>query len=303
MLFDVDPVGVTVGAQLNSAPKTDNIAARIEAFEKRLWDEADADIAAAIANDPSPTRTYEFTGATKFLNDYRASLKREWDIRDRDQSAVGTERIDSQVGVAINEYVLDKIVSRFGNIHKSGRTGRKSVLDVVRGFAGYELRVGSVDITVSSAGITGSTPVNVFAGLYYQYKVVDDCSWKWGDEKKIGLGVKGKPKVTLRTRSSSGLSVRADFDLGGLKIYTGAGFPIDDLLDLLSPLFMGALEAILDTIALGISFVVIPVKIAIPGQATVIQFSQFTTGQWNHPQGGTTSQNNYAMFATTLTPK
>jgi len=202
---------------------------------------------------------------------------------------------DQQIGVGISEFLLDTIVSKFGNVHREGKTAPVSLI-LIRGRLGYELALGTIDIKVDPSGITGATPINVFGGIYYQLREVHGCSAAWGRERKLGLGVKGTPAIKLKTVPTSGLSILANFELGNLKFYTGAGSPIDDIVGKLSKPLMEAVEAVLDTIALGISFVVIPVKIGMPGQETAISMSKFVTSQYQHPNGGASSRNNYAMF-------
>jgi hypothetical protein len=316
MLFAVTKSAVTVGAKLNLAERVDVLAERLASFEQGFWAEVDADLhEARLSGAIALEGELEFPKATAFARAYRASLGHERArTLPRESDAGGSigqdeesnDSVDAngvaslaggQIGVAINEFLLDAVVSKFGNINKQGKTGWLTLI-VVRGRAGYELRVGTIDIDVQASGITGGAPINAFGGIYYQLKEWDDCGWEWGRERKLGLGVKGTPKIKLKTVPSNGLSILANFELGGLKFYTGAGFPIDDLVGKLSKPLMEVVEAVLDTIALGISFVVIPVELKIPDQATVVRMKQFTTGQYKHTAAPASSRNNYAKFTT-----
>jgi hypothetical protein len=298
MLFAVSGDGVTLGAKLHVSKYAAALAAQVQAFETQFWAEVENDLFDAARNGPLNEKSVvNFARSDACAAAYRSSLKTTQEKRTI--KAVGApvafSNPNSQMAVALNEYLLDMIVSKFGNISRGGSTGTVTLV-VVRGRLGYELQVGAIDIVVTGSGITGSTPVNAWAGLYYQFKDIKDCKVVWGPEKKAGLGIRGTPKIKLETRPSNGLSVRADFDLGGLAIYTGLGFPVDDLLKLLSKPAMKAIEAILDTIALGISFVVVPAKFDIPGQQTSVELSKFVTSQYTHPLAPASTRNNYAMF-------
>lgn len=129
------------------------------------------------------------------------------------------------------------------------------------------------------------------------------CKFEWGKERKLGLGVKGKPSIELTTRSSSGLSIYAKFDSGGLKFTTGSGGVLNKLFGELTKPVLKLVVRVLNTIALGMSFVVIPVEFQLPGQRTKLKFSKFAIEQYEHPNAPKGPQNNFALCSTYVTPK
>ena len=298
-LLSVRSEALTFGAKINSSSKSDLVTREVQSFEENYWKEVKADLLSQESNIRSKKyQEIKFSRSEQFLLAYRdrINLSRQ-QLSFPENSDVGILAADanSKIGVGLSEYILNRLVARFGNIHQGSFT-QWADIKVIRGRIGYELSVGNVAIAVSNAGITGGAPIDAFAGLFYQLITIKDCKTEWGDEKKLGLGVRGTPKITLKTKMSSGLSILADFDLGGLAFYTGAGFPFDDILKILSKPLMAGIETILDIIAYGISFQVLPVKFELMGHATVINLSQFTTSLYQHPNGGASSKNKFAAF-------
>lgn len=66
-------------------------------------------------------------------------------------------------------------------------------------------------------------------------------------------------------------------------IYTGIGYPLDDLVDILGDLALAGIEAVLNVVALALSFVVVPVEIKVAGQETRLEFRRFDTNVYQHP--------------------
>ena len=76
------------------------------------------------------------------------------------------------------------------------------------------------------------------------------CKVVWSDWKKEGSGIRGAPKLNLKTvKRSAGFSILTQFNLGGMELDTGARFPIDDLLRVLSPIFMKIFDGFLNALA------------------------------------------------------
>jgi len=183
-------------------------------------------------------------------------------------------------GIAINEDTFDRLVADVGGITRQGHTSRVPLL-LIRGRLGYQLRIGIPDITITSAHqLQGAIDVDVFAGLYYQVKEILNCSWRWSEEHRMGLGVKGKPKLNLKTVKSNGLSVLAEVDLGGLGLQTGLGSTIDQLINVLLSPFRNAIELILNGLLALLSFVVVPAQFAVPEQRAGVRLSRFDTSQY-----------------------
>jgi hypothetical protein len=208
--------------------------------------------------------------------------------------ATANARAREGFGIAINEDTFDRLVADIGGVTRQGYTGRLS-LAVIRGRLGYQLRIGTPDITITAANqLQGSIDVDVFAGLYYQVKEILNCSWRWSKEHRIGLGVKGAPKLKVKTVKSNGLSILAQVDLGGLGLQTGLGSAIDKLINMLLSPFRKAIELILNGLLALLSFVVVPAQFAVPDQRAGVRLSRFDTSQYlRHGASGPT--NNFLL--------
>lgn len=210
-------------------------------------------------------------------------------------SAVLGKAAGEALAVAVSEDLLNRLVADIGGTYRSGFIDRLTLV-LVRGRLGYELRLGKPNITITNQ-LTGSVHVDVFAGLYYQLKEIVRCSWRWGREHRVGLGVKGAPEVTLRTVRSNGLSVAASVNLGDLKLQTGLGSVLDKLLNVLAGLFFKAVELVLNVILKFLQFVVVPAQFAVPDQNTAIRLSRFDTSQYVR-HGAPGSANNFLLVKT-----
>lgn len=208
-------------------------------------------------------------------------------------------KVKAGMGVAISEYFLDTLVSRYGNISKSGETGTIN-LGLVKGKLGYRLEVGTPDIAISAAkGVTATVATDAWAGLLYAVREIYRCGWGWSSWKRAGVGIKGRPSLSLKTRRSSGVSFKADFSLSGMKLYTGVSL-LDKLLAPLSKIFFRGFDAFLDGVALLLSFVVLPAKFSAKGMGTALSVSQAVTSQYSRQGGPTDSTNNYLMIVSTV---
>lgn len=199
--------------------------------------------------------------------------KKEADAEPSSKAAAASE----DFGLAINQDTFNRLVADIGGITRDGYTGHVS-LKLIRGRLGYQLKLGIPKIDITTANqLEGSIFVDAFAGLYYQVKEVLNCSWRWSKEHRIGVGVKGDPKIKVKTVISSGVSIKATVDLGGIGLQTGLGAAIDKLINLILSPFKKAIELILNGLLHLLTFVVVPVQFAIPEQRTAVRLSRFQT--------------------------
>lgn len=204
------------------------------------------------------------------------------------------------LAVAINQDTLTRLVSDIGGTYKSGFTDRVTLV-AIRGRLGYELRLGTPEVDITPADqLAGSVDVDVFAGLYYQVKEILKCSWKWGDEHKVGLGVKGDPKLLITTRKSSGLSIQAKLLLGGLKLNTGMGGLLDKIVAALASPFVKLVELVLNGLLKLLQFVVVPVQFKVPEQNAAIRLSRFDTERYLR-HDSSTPVNKFLLVKTEVT--
>ncbi len=204
------------------------------------------------------------------------------------------------LAVAINQDTLTRLVSDIGGTYKSGFTDRETLV-AIRGRLGYELRLGTPEVDITPANqLKGSVDVDVFAGLYYQVKEILKCSWKWGDEHKVGLGIKGDPKLLITTRKSAGLSIEARLDLGGLKVNAGMGGLLGKIVAALASPFVKLVELVLNGLLKLLQFVVVPVEFRIPEQNTAIRLSRFDTERYER-HGSGTPVNKFLLIKTEVT--
>jgi hypothetical protein len=333
-VFAIQDSCVTVGAKLESRLAS-SIEQEVEAFLATFWTEVDRDAEAAGGIDhllltPRSRRAVAALGPESTIAEIEAAIEilpRDKVLSNLARTRVHVEHFASRVevlrsdfergasrrsagkskakatdgiGVAISEHLFDSIVSKYGNVVKQGSTSRVS-LAVIRGWLAYRLALGAPDIAISkSRSITGAIPIDVWAGLIYQLRTLKG---DWGRQRRLGLGVKGKPKLSVKTKESSGLSLLFDFDLGGLDLYTGFGFPIDDIIRALDDLLFIAIEAVLDLFAIAMSFVVIPVEISIAGQETKLAFSKFSTDVYSHPKAPAGPRNNFLSIEADVAAK
>ncbi len=208
-------------------------------------------------------------------------------------------RTPDGMAVAINEATLDRLVSGLGNVIKKGQTDRAS-LAAIRGYLGYQINLGRPDISITSGNqLTGSIPIDLFAGLFYQLKQILDCSWRWGSERRIGVGIRGTPRISIRTVSSRGLSLSASVSLSGVSVYTGLGGVFDRIVRALAKPFLAALEATLNLLLLPLSFVVIPAEFEIADQKTRLALSRFKGVQYKRLGQDGPSHNFYLVSCDT----
>ncbi len=328
-LFAIQDRTVTLGASLDATKSSKQLRDKTGSFLENYWAAVDADIQSAGGIEPlvltksslnkvrASAKTTgalatklafqsdqailrNFKTANAYLNEAKAQNARLLSSRLGPATRAVTSKAKGTVpdgmAAAVNEYLLDKIVAQYGNILKEGYTNEIKILDLIRGRVGYRLSVGVPDIDITPAkGLTGSVPVDAWAGLLYRVRQINRCKIVWSGEKRIGLGIRGTPKVSIKTKVSRGLSLHADFDLSKLKLYTGAGFPIDDIVGALSPIFVGGIEGVLDLLALFLSFVVVPADLA-AGEKTKLSLSAFKTSQYRRTGGPSDSRNNYLML-------
>lgn len=240
----------------------------------------------------SETYAKEFGAAIKSKISERLSSA---DARKSSTKRLSATRIRQGMAVAINEHFFDSIVADMGNIDKSDQTPTVKVLNTVKGNLGYRVYIGTPDIAVSKRGISGAVDVDAWGGLNYAYREYHKCSTRWSSWKKVGLGIRGEPKLTLKTRRSAGLSVFATFDLSKLKLYTGAKL-LDALVGALSKFFLSGVESILNTLAAMLSFVVVPAEFSSKNMNTVMSLSRFSTDQYKRAGEPDSSKNNYLLI-------
>lgn len=318
---------VSVAAHLDFTKAISQTAERIEAMKTGLLTSFEQDLAAAggaleilydrkvltQADTMPPQQRVDFlmSQPTRSEREIEAALTRtnsftqhqlqslhaemnELTKRVSSAPAVATANAREGFGIAINEDTFDRLVADIGGITRQGYTPHVS-LAVIRGRLGYQLRIGTPDITITAANqLQGSIDVDVFAGLYYQVKEILNCSWRWSKEHRIGLGVKGAPKLKMKTVKSNGLSILAQVDLGGLELQTGLGSAIDKLINLVLSPFKKAIELTLNGLLALLSFVVVPAQFAVPDQRAGVQLSRFDTSQYlRHGSSGPT--NNFLL--------
>lgn len=183
------------------------------------------------------------------------------------------------LAIAVSEATLQALVSDIGGTKRSGRTDHIS-LKMIRGRLGYDSKIGVPKITVGGT-LGGSIDVDLFAGLYYQLKQILDCSWRWGKEHRIGLGVKGDPKVKVwAVKNKRGLSLGGKVEIKGLGLQTGLGAWIDKLINALLTPFKMLIESMLKAFLALLSFVVVPIQFSVPDQRTAIKLAGFKQAQY-----------------------
>lgn len=191
---------------------------------------------------------------------------------------------DVGLGVGLAEKLIQALASKAVPIDQRNCTKELS-LALIKGRACANVHVWNPVITIGPGGLTGAVNLDVWAGIEYFLKKVWDCSWSWDGPHQIGVGLTGVPRLTLRTISNtSGLSIDARFDLSNVHLKTGINEIIDKIIAAIDGLFIAILEAILNSIAGLLSLVVVPVRISIPGQATGLRLSEFSTSLYARSQ-------------------
>lgn len=100
----------------------------------------------------------------------------------------------------------------------------------------------------------------------------------------MGLSFVGRPAIAIRLLSDgSGVRFACSVNLGGLKPVANLPWPFNKVIEFFLAFIIKFIEAVLNLIALAMSFVVIPVKVGLPGQATVVTFSGFTGFPYSLP--------------------
>lgn len=181
------------------------------------------------------------------------------------------------IGIGLAEKLLQALASSAINVNERNCTDEKSA-GIIKGRACANVHVWNPIITIGSGGLQGQVNVDVWAGIEYFVKQFWKCSWSWDGPHQIGVGITGTPRVTLRTvKVDEGLSIDARFDLKDVALKTGISELIDKIVGALSKLFIAVLQVIFNAIAGLLRLVVVPVKIAIPGQNTAVKLGTFDT--------------------------
>ncbi|MGJ3257723.1 MAG: hypothetical protein ACFE0K_15525 [Alcanivorax sp.] len=210
------------------------------------------------------------------------------------KQSLSVSKVKDGLAVAINEYFFDQVVADFGNANDADRTKTLRVLDSIKGYLNYRYSVGIPDIKVSNK-ISGSVATDAWAGLTYAYREYHRCSTSWSSWKNIGVGIKGKPKLSLKTISSSGVSFLAKFNFGSLRLYTGQKV-VDALLKPLSKLFIKPFELFLNALSVLLSFVVLPAKFSPKNMNTALSISRVSMSNYKRSGGPTDTTNNYLLI-------
>jgi hypothetical protein len=241
-----------------------------------------------------------FKSTSRFLREHADHCKARVANQLRQQIPSGRRgraAVSQGIAAAVDQFLLQTIVSQFGNTVRQAYTDWLSIFHVIRGRLGYRVAIGSPSIDINKQGdLTGSVPIDAFAGLYYQTAEISKCKVVWGSTHTLGLGITGTPEFTLASRKTSGgVSLLPSFDLSHVYLYTGYGFPIDDILKLLSKPLMDGIAGILDVLGVLLSFYVIPAQIKVGSQNTSVKLSNFTTSNYVNSHAAKSERNNYLM--------
>ncbi len=298
-LLNISDNCLTIGAGIDKN-KVENIASNL--FEKefsRLSANMQEDIDAAggllklVSKNPDEANSFEeieiknkkeIDALFKKTNNYLESLQARMEsanhrpiskIRSRDV-------VKDAFGVGVNEYLLYTVLNA---VMPTSRNQCSDWLDLAlgRGRACYWMRFYGLNVSVNqNASITGSVQIDVGGGLEACIRKFWDCSWKWACSS-IGLSVRGTPEINIKLLSNAnGVSILPSIS-GRLFLDAGLPWPFDKVLAAFTSIIFSFVEAGINIILAGISFVILYPTITLPQQITKIKLRDFSISYYPRP--------------------
>lgn len=295
----VAPLHVSVGAALDAneflARTAEKFATTLGALEYAIErDIQDAGGINALMVDSAKSRSTgelifnsesvvdkQLVRANAILSDLRKSIV-EINTETAPTSALAAG-VREGIGIGFNEYLATTIANGSLPPEQSKCSKEEKILDVVKGRVCHWSRISDAKIKFSGASINASVDVDFGGKIVACVRKFWDCSWRWACED-MGLSFVGRPAIAVRLLSDgSGVRFACSVNLGGLKPVANLPWPFNKVVEFFLAFIIKFLEVVLNLIALAMSFVVIPVKVGLPGQATVVTFSGFTGFSYSLP--------------------
>lgn len=212
------------------------------------------------------------TRSNAYLRELEATL------RPRDRSVARMAGVDDGVGLAVNEYLLETVVTSKIPAPIEECTGWfDPPLSVIKGRACYWVRLGNLTMTLrgnaSSVQVDGSIDVDIGGGIDGCIRKFWDCTWRW-ECARFGLGLKGPTGV--RVRLIDGDRVTFKVEVTRLPdVDTGLPWPFDEIINaLLWPVKFG-IQNLVNIVLAFLEFEVGPKVIDVPNQKTDVHLGPF----------------------------
>ncbi|MFI7865694.1 hypothetical protein [Ectopseudomonas khazarica] len=294
----VAPMHVSVGASLDSNERIEKVAERFSttlgaleyALERDVQDAGGINALIVDSVESASTGEISFhseavidqqlTRVNQILSELRKSIT---EINIDVAPSPMTAGIREGIGIGFNEYLATTIANESLPPGQSQCSKEERILDVVKGRVCHWSRISDAKIKFSGATINASVDVDLGGKIVACVKKFWDCSWRWACED-MGLSFVGRPAISIRLLSDGGgVRFACSVNLGGLKPVAKLPWPFNKVVEFFFSIIIKFIEAILNLIALSMSFVVIPVRVTLPGQSTVVTFSAFTGFPYSLP--------------------
>ena len=286
--LDISNKSITLAAGVDTvqatAEKAATVKATIDTFNRlvQLDIQNAGGLSAIIATDrgdgnvpPRFKTPDEIAALMPLTTAFRDGLRKAMQTQTRKPRAIRADQ-DNAVGVAVNQYLLTRLVNGYLPYNNANRDDDTIVPLVLKGFIEYWMRVGYAMITISGTTLDGTVPVDLGGGIGASVWDLAKCPPDWKDIGEVSASFVGNPHMhlSLSDTTQPGISFQANLDLDNCNVdVSGLGWPFDQIVGHFLTWLIHCITDVLDFVASFITFQIMPPSINLDSMYVSISFS------------------------------